>query len=65
MTVHESVIKQQAIEQVLKDLKILNDARLIAARYGHCHIQVDYNGAVKIVEVKDLVADYIKNEGGV
>lgn len=64
MTVHESVIKQQAIEQVLKDLKILNDARLIAARYGHCHIEVDHNGAVKIVEIKDLVAEYIKNEGG-
>lgn len=65
MTVHESVIKQQVIEQVLKDLKILNDARLIAARYGHSHIQVDYNGDVKIVEVKDLVTNYIKNEGGV
>lgn len=51
MTVHESVIKQQAIEQVLKDLKILNDARLTAARYGHCHIEVDHNGAVKIVEI--------------
>ncbi len=65
MTVHESVIKQQAIEQVLKDLKVVNDARLIAARYGHCHIQVDYNGAVKIVEVKDLFDEHIKNEGGV
>lgn len=65
MTVHESVIKLRAIEQVLIDLKILNDARLIAARYGHCHIEVDRNGVVKIVEIKDLVAEHIKNEGGV
>lgn len=63
MSVNESVNKQKAVEQVLEDLKVLNEARLNAARYGNAYIQIDFEGNVKIVDLKTISISYLKNEG--
>ena len=61
MSMQECIDKQRAIEQLLEDLKILNQARINAVHYGSCHIRINHDGTIEIVDIKELVSNYLNH----